>query len=626
MQYRLSNPAAILTLLLLATGVVYLAGLGGPFLLDDYGSVLPNRPQALDFESLFNAALANRPSLFRRPLANLSFGLNYLLAGTDGMPSPWGYKAVNVAIHLATVVVLFLLARDLFRDDPDIRLRRRATWVALLAAALWALHPLHVSTVLYTVQRMAQLSAFFSLAAALLYFRARRIERNPGCLLLHALAIGVLLLCGMLSKESTAVVPLLFLVVELTVLPSRPSPAVITWRIAFIWAPLLLGFAVFMKVWPSLANNFAGYPFNMEERLISQIPILVGYLQQLLVPLPQRMGLYLDGIAPYQVGLAFWASAGLTVFLISFALIVRRRLPLLSLAILWFYAAHSLESSFLPLELAFEHRNYLPAAGVAMGAASLLASNRRFGVWIAVTLVIVLAVLTTLRAQDWSTRERFVAAQFSHHPQSLRAALDMYSITLSRQDFEQASQVVSRIEGHLPMAAYVMKLLAACRTGSDLKSPPPALGQREIPARLLVPLRAAVRETLNNRCGPQIAPALSQLIDQLLESPRVGWTDTVRLRLMQMRAWLDQANNPDRAAMTYELAAVLFPHEPDPLFQKAYLWLNVGRADRARAELVRLRARASDFAVPIQARLEELAGQIRKLEEMKAKDEQSSHD
>ena len=53
-------------------------------------------------------------------------------------------------------------------------------WPLALASCLWLLHALHVSTVLYTVQRMAQLSALFVFAGLLVYSYGRQRQRRSG--------------------------------------------------------------------------------------------------------------------------------------------------------------------------------------------------------------------------------------------------------------------------------------------------------------------------------------------------------------------------------------------------------------------------------------------------------------
>ncbi|MDX1529059.1 MAG: hypothetical protein R3337_10570, partial [Gammaproteobacteria bacterium] len=88
----------MLALVLLATSVVYLQGLSGPFLFDDGPNLLNNRFVHLDkleASAVKDAALSNESGLFRRPISSLSFALNYYFAGGF---EPFAFKAVNLLI------------------------------------------------------------------------------------------------------------------------------------------------------------------------------------------------------------------------------------------------------------------------------------------------------------------------------------------------------------------------------------------------------------------------------------------------------------------------------------------------------------------------------------------------
>ncbi len=187
----LKNPHWILLLAMVAAVVVYMNGLNGPFLFDDHIHITKN--QWVKIDSLSGPDLAQAwnssfsPFPTNRPLAQLSFGINHALAGL----SPWAFKATNLAIHLLTGLLVFGWSRLAYRAvageaaDPQ-----RGALLAAATAAVWLLHPLHVSTVLYTVQRMAQLSSLGLLAALSCYFwgRIRIAEGQPGAVWILAAA------------------------------------------------------------------------------------------------------------------------------------------------------------------------------------------------------------------------------------------------------------------------------------------------------------------------------------------------------------------------------------------------------------------------------------------------------
>ena len=104
-------------------------------------------------------------------------------------------------------------------------------------------------------------------------------------------------------------------------------------------------------------------PFTPFERLLTQPGVLLFYLSLLLYPSPARLSidhsfpLSTSLLQPWTTLPAILAVAGLIVLGIA----SRKRWPLLSLAILFYFINHAVESSFIPLELVFEHRNYLPS-------------------------------------------------------------------------------------------------------------------------------------------------------------------------------------------------------------------------------------------------------------------------
>jgi len=117
-------------LLILVGTAVYRASLDYPFIYDDRTSIVEN-PQLRQLwppRSVFVPTREN--ALSSRPLVALSFALNYRLGGLEVR----GYRAVNLALHLGSALLLFLLIR---RTDPS---RSR---VLIAAAACLAAAPIH---------------------------------------------------------------------------------------------------------------------------------------------------------------------------------------------------------------------------------------------------------------------------------------------------------------------------------------------------------------------------------------------------------------------------------------------------------------------------------------------------
>ena len=169
-----SVPAWIPLALLLLCVALYGTGLGGELIFDS-AEVLSGSSLAqlglTEFIHWRNAVFSSNTGPSGRPISMLSFALNYAVFNTL---SPFTLKLVNLLIHCLMGGLVFGFLRRLLSTATTLNLsQRRAEWVALTAAGLWLLHPLHVSSVLYVVQRMEQLSALFSLLGLIAYLHYR---------------------------------------------------------------------------------------------------------------------------------------------------------------------------------------------------------------------------------------------------------------------------------------------------------------------------------------------------------------------------------------------------------------------------------------------------------------------
>jgi hypothetical protein len=435
---RASLRLPVVAVLVLILGIViYLPGLAGPLLFDDKPALTANELVQIhggEFDEWRVAAFSSSAGPLRRPIAMLSFAANHAIAGDF---SPFGLKAVNLGIHLAIAILLFFLYRlvlDTLPSGLDVPTQRL---VALTAAAIWLLHPLNVSTVLYAVQRMAQLATLFVVAGLLLFMYYRRrwaqFGAPTGELLATALWLLLLTLCAALSKENGLLLPWLLIVLEVCIFRGMWSGQPNRWLNRAGWMLLLLPLALvlaILNVAPDiLVGEYARREFTLEQRLLTQGRLLWRYLGWILLPNINDMGFQHDDI-PLSTGpFAPWTTfAALLawVALLATALALRKRYPLLLLAILFFLVGHSMESTVLPLEMVYEHRNYLPAMLVCLGLAYCVVvpfvNSPRVGVWYPVAgMLAILCMLTFFRVQSWSDELLLSQSNLAHHPQSARS-------------------------------------------------------------------------------------------------------------------------------------------------------------------------------------------------------------
>ena len=432
------GPFMAFLLCALLAAAVYFPGLSGDYLFDDTTNLLNNR--ALDIQSLHpdairTAAFSSQSGMLRRPVSMASFALNRYFFGIG----PYSFKAVNLIIHLLTGLCLFLLARqiiDSYRQlhKPDLS-PAVVRWLPVIAAGIWLVHPLNLTTVLYIVQRMTGLSSLFMVIALYLYLSGRRrmLEERPG---LSIILVGFFLFGGLaiFSKETGVLLPLYILVLELTLFRFRNSAGKPEWRmIAFTLACIMLPLAagtLYLAANFDTYANFAARNFTLAERLFTEIRVVAFYLQMIMAPTVQQLGLYHDDFT-LSTGLLSPPStlyaALLLGALLAGGLLLVRRLPLVSLGILWFFAGHLLESTVIPLELVHEHRNYLPLFGIILALAGLVILlpvtriSRFITVTVPVMLLVVLASITWLRSLQWSSSVDHAIYEARHHPDSPRA-------------------------------------------------------------------------------------------------------------------------------------------------------------------------------------------------------------
>jgi hypothetical protein len=427
--------ATLLQLLALALIVLlaYWPGLSGSFLFDDFSNIVHKKAvhaESISMESMATAAEAYKGSL-SRPIPTISFAIDHAVWGLK----PWGFKLTSLLVHLANALLVYALVRRLLPLSDA-----RAPWgsgAAFSIALIWAIHPLQVSTVHYIVQRMEMLSLTFVLLALLAYLAGRlrqaRGERGWPWLLASAL----LVVLGLMCKETALLFPAFTLALELTVLgfrAERPATAK-AWRWAYAASTAAAVLVFVFLIIPRYANDavFAIRDFTAIERVLTQLRVLPMYLWWILVPQPASYVFYHDNFAASQ-GLLDPVSTLLGGLLLASlgaaALLLRRRMPLFALGILWFFAAHVLTSNVIALELVFEHRNYFALLGVLIAVSELVrripvGEIPRIRELTVGALVAGLLVLTVIRSATWGNEVNLALEFASKNPGSSRASLDL---------------------------------------------------------------------------------------------------------------------------------------------------------------------------------------------------------
>ncbi|MEW6560284.1 MAG: hypothetical protein AB1412_08810 [Pseudomonadota bacterium] len=445
-------PLLALAALLALAWIVYWPGRTGAFLFDDYSNLAPLGDYGqID---IWWKVVAFLTSGFAGPTGRPLALATFLLDARNWPAAPEAFKLTNVAIHMLNGALLAGLCTALARALG--LARRPAAWAGVLAAGLWLLDPFWVSTTLYVVQRMAMLAATFVFAGLWGYAHGRALlnagRRRAGYVwMTAALTLGTLL--AVLSKENGALLPLLAWVLEALVFDrhhtalERGGRAFLVWRWVFVRLPALAVLGYLATFLPGLwTGATAGRDFTPLERLLTESRIVWTYLGDIWLARTHDGGLFHDDIA-LSTGLlhplsTLFAVLGIVALIVFAALSRWARHPVVAaagVAVGFYLAGQVMESTWLQLELAFEHRNYLPAglmflplaialvgvmgfrSSFAASATKLDLTPRRWPIWFALALLALFALQTARRADVWGKPFQQALVWAREHPDSPRA-------------------------------------------------------------------------------------------------------------------------------------------------------------------------------------------------------------
>lgn len=429
----------------LVTFFIYIQGLGGGFLFDDFPN-LKDMGTYGDIDSwdkvraFVQGGIAGPTG---RPISLLSF-----LIDDNTWPSiPLGFKYTNIMIHMLNGILLFWASLLLLRSYQY--KEKQAIWIALISSSIWLLHPYFVSTTLYVVQRMAQLALLFSLVGIIGYLKGRLLlsTKKISAYIWMTISIGIGTILATYSKENGALLPLLILVIEFCN-PVKENKPIWQWRAICLWLPSIAILVLLAKYMTFAENPWPNRNFNMIERLYSETRIVSEYLYNLIIPQIELAGLYQDGFIVSRSLLQPLTTLYSLIFLLSllvFSFSIRMKFPLLALAIIFFFAAHIMESTVLGLELYFEHRNYAASIFLFLPIASGLYSLKsridpKLVNLIVILIFLFLGFFTYKRVELWSDTDRLQVYWAKNSPNSVRAQNAISTILYEHGRIDESNQ------------------------------------------------------------------------------------------------------------------------------------------------------------------------------------------
>ena len=352
---------------------LYSGTLAGPFILDDFHNILENPNVRLDrmsVDGLIRAA--SKAPMPSRPVSYVTFALNYYFHRYHTV----GFRLVNVLIHLLTAFLLYSFIKVTLNLPATAGRYPGAEYLPLCAALLWLVHPLDTQSVAYIVQRMNCLAALFYLGSLLMYVKAR-LARDPGPKFFSYAAMTVLGLLALGTKEISVTLPFFIFLYEWLFFQEADRH----WLKGKILYPAAAILAVFLIGWLYVGGNpvdkllatYAQRDFTPYERVLTEFRVVIYYLSLILLPLPSRLNIDHDWPLSHSLldpASTLPALAGILIMLAA-AWRLSAKDPLGAFGLLWFLGNLVLESSFIGLEIIFEHRTYLPSMMIILWLVSL---------------------------------------------------------------------------------------------------------------------------------------------------------------------------------------------------------------------------------------------------------------
>jgi len=443
------TPYLWIALVALVTAGIYGLGLHGPLLLEDYSNLyglMQSGNAGTPFPELLARFGISDSGPLGRPISMLSFAINAALFGND----VFYWKLINVLIHCSNGILLYLLLKSLFARLP--KLQKNAHMLAFFVAAIWLVNPAQLSSILYTVQRMNLLAAFFTLLCLLCYVRGKEQSYITDKVPRYVAAAGCFLL-AIFSKENAILTLGYIAIIEIyffdsvTRLKNLLTPQQIN---SARYALALIGVSLLALFFFTLSDNFAHRNFTIGERLLSEPRVIVQYIYQWIVPVPSNLPFFYDDIevsrslfSPFTTILSIAILAGL--LWLSYRLRRHQRYLLISAAIAWFLLGHSLEASFLPLPLMFEYRNYLPSIGISIVivymfmAMDIKTMVRDISI---IAYVLVLVFLLAIRADMWNDESFLYTSSLRYRPHSENLLAAEANLLVSEKKYTEARQLL----------------------------------------------------------------------------------------------------------------------------------------------------------------------------------------
>lgn len=444
-QSKFRNYAHTLTVIFLVSTLAYFNSLKSPFQFDDV-LYIQQSPYIKNFATFFNDFQIT--NILNRSILVFTYTVNYHL----GRENTLGYHFFNLFIHFGVCLYLYLISRKmlLFYGQGDTALPLKQANIPLIAALLYAVHPVQIQSVTYIMSRSASLCTLFYLASFYCFLLVAELKNNlsPSWQktvgVLGLVCAGVLLMVlGLGVKLIIVSLPVIILIYFFLFIKSKDDTLldfirkerkmlglIILTITAFIiykgynFEAGTFKLRKFLKVADQSSKGFD----DSVDYFFSQIKWLTFYyLKNLVFPFNLNIDPDTRTITTFPDPKLFFSG----ILFVIFAFYIKNRSKIAVFGLLWFIITFAPESSLIPLlDLVADHRMYLPGIGTALMTSVLLGARNRVAIHL--FLIVFFALNTAHRNADWTMDTKLWKDATAKSPDKSRPHIN-YARTLHLQ-------------------------------------------------------------------------------------------------------------------------------------------------------------------------------------------------
>jgi protein O-mannosyl-transferase len=353
-----------------------------------------------------------------RPFTTLSYLFNYAILGNGDRPE--GYHWINILLHLASVLLVYAIARKLMSDF----------WPAVWLAALWAVHPVLTESVTNIIGRADLLAGAALLGGFLLYLKSAEAAGWKRAIWLAGLMTVTAI--GVFSKESAVLIVAAIVWYELVWWRERRLPLIL----GCVAVAVPIQAMLYQRSLALAADGPAEFPFTDNplvlagfwQAKLTAIRVMSNYLRLAVWPWKLSSDYSYNQVSLANGSVMDWVG-WLVILAVAIAVLLLCRRNRLA----FFFAGFAF-LTFLPTSnllfpmgtIMAERFLYLPLVGLlACLVMAVFAAGRRWKTtWLAPAILGILlcgfAVRTWARNPDWQDELTLARASAASSPRSFK--------------------------------------------------------------------------------------------------------------------------------------------------------------------------------------------------------------